>query len=337
MTARPPARRLQWLDVARGVGVILVVFGHVWRGLLTAGVLPDGALFRTVDEAIYLFHMPLFFLLAGLVFPGTAARSNIAAFVRSRGLRLIYPLMLWTYLLILLRVIFSSYTNRDVSFGDLLRFPLPPYELFWFLWALFLVQLLAYACLRPSWPRAAGLGMLIAAAVAAFVFRDQLPGMHRWFAGALRSLPPFVLGVVLSGWLLRPAPPLPALKRAGRGLAAAAALAAIIAVYLAFDVDRNTRLAMGMAAATACTLMLMEAAQLAPRRVSDALSVIGRASMTVFLTHVFFAGAARAALSAAGVDDVGLHALAGTSAGLIGPVIFLSLAQRWKLTGWLGF
>ena len=44
--------RLDWVDAAKGLGIVLVVAGHVW----THGVIRD---------AIYAFHMPLFFLLAG--------------------------------------------------------------------------------------------------------------------------------------------------------------------------------------------------------------------------------------------------------------------------------
>jgi len=45
-------QRLGWLDAAKGLGIILVVIGHVW----TRG---------PVRDTIYAFHMPLFFLLAG--------------------------------------------------------------------------------------------------------------------------------------------------------------------------------------------------------------------------------------------------------------------------------
>ncbi|MGE4430081.1 MAG: acyltransferase family protein [Sphingobium sp.] len=44
--------RLDWVDAAKGLGIILVVIGHVW----TRGA---------VRDAIYAFHMPLFFILAG--------------------------------------------------------------------------------------------------------------------------------------------------------------------------------------------------------------------------------------------------------------------------------
>jgi len=52
--------RLSWVDVAKGIGIILVVYGHIARGLVSAHLMPDDAVFRMVDSAIYSFHMPLF-------------------------------------------------------------------------------------------------------------------------------------------------------------------------------------------------------------------------------------------------------------------------------------
>ena len=53
-------QRLGWLDAAKGLGIILVVIGHVW----TRG---------PVRDTIYAFHMPLFFLLAALAVVFTLA------------------------------------------------------------------------------------------------------------------------------------------------------------------------------------------------------------------------------------------------------------------------
>ncbi len=48
--------RVQWIDVAKGIGMILVVIGH------TPGL--TGWIYKT----IYSFHMPLFFFLSGFVY-----------------------------------------------------------------------------------------------------------------------------------------------------------------------------------------------------------------------------------------------------------------------------
>ena len=52
--------RKEYIDVAKGIGIILVVLGHLDI---------DGQISR---EAIYAFHMPLFFILSGVF-----AKTNI--------------------------------------------------------------------------------------------------------------------------------------------------------------------------------------------------------------------------------------------------------------------
>ncbi|MCL1879228.1 MAG: acyltransferase family protein [Actinomycetia bacterium] len=50
------AKRIAWLDIAKGITIILVIFGHTFApGMLTR-------------EVIFSFHMPLFFILAGYTF-----------------------------------------------------------------------------------------------------------------------------------------------------------------------------------------------------------------------------------------------------------------------------
>lgn len=60
-----------WPDTAKGIGIILVVFGHAWRAVNSSGMLPTGPLYTAVDPAIYAFHMPLFLFLSGWFFPGS--------------------------------------------------------------------------------------------------------------------------------------------------------------------------------------------------------------------------------------------------------------------------
>ena len=58
-------QRQNWIDIAKGVGIILVVVGHAGRGLQSAGLTDEGWLLPLMDRAIYAFHMPLFFVLSG--------------------------------------------------------------------------------------------------------------------------------------------------------------------------------------------------------------------------------------------------------------------------------
>lgn len=70
--------RLLTIDVARGIGILLVVLGH-------------NAVFResshALYEAIYLFHMPLFFFVSGVTFRATSPGETL----RKRARALLVP------------------------------------------------------------------------------------------------------------------------------------------------------------------------------------------------------------------------------------------------------
>ena len=79
-------RRSLVLDIAKGIGILLVVLGHcphVWT---------------PVKQWIYSFHVPLFFLLSGMVWDRTSHEENgffNVAFLRKKALRLLVPGFLW--------------------------------------------------------------------------------------------------------------------------------------------------------------------------------------------------------------------------------------------------
>lgn len=60
--------RLENIDVAKGLGILLVVLGH--NRPLTEQL-------PTLHAAIYLFHMPLFFFLSGLTTPATLSSEKL--------------------------------------------------------------------------------------------------------------------------------------------------------------------------------------------------------------------------------------------------------------------
>lgn len=79
------SKRVEWIDVAKGVGIVLVSFGHLRNGDGESVWLP------TLDapiDAIYLFHMPLFFLLGGLTF---SRRGGFKAFLARKAKTLLVP------------------------------------------------------------------------------------------------------------------------------------------------------------------------------------------------------------------------------------------------------
>lgn len=89
------------LDIAKGVGIIFVVFGHNWA------VLHDkGEMFRM----IFSFHMPLFFFLSGVFI---RSRDSLKLFATTRAKTLLKP-----YFVTLLTLgIFRLVTNMPMKNG----------------------------------------------------------------------------------------------------------------------------------------------------------------------------------------------------------------------------
>lgn len=117
--------------------------------------------------------------------PGWSATD----FIKNRATALVWPIIPWTYIYIGSRVLGGGGANKPTDWSDLILFPLPPFEIFWFLWALFLIQLIA-APLR-------GLGpiVLLGAGVGALFITKIVPSScAALFVPALFSLLPFMIG-----------------------------------------------------------------------------------------------------------------------------------------------
>src|SRR6266511_3040172 len=88
--------RIDWVDAAKGFGIILVVVGHAIRGLLEARILTETASVQYVDTWIYSFHMPLFFFLTGLFIARSAEKKTLPHFIFDKVATLAYPYFVWS-------------------------------------------------------------------------------------------------------------------------------------------------------------------------------------------------------------------------------------------------
>src|SRR5579859_6521902 len=90
-------RRDQSLDIAKGIGILLVVLGHCLKGLIASAFFPATAQWPPqVVDAIYLFHMPLFFVISGHLASGKQrpVKSTLAKLLPT----IVWPYFLWSIL-----------------------------------------------------------------------------------------------------------------------------------------------------------------------------------------------------------------------------------------------
>lgn len=142
--APPSPGRLDWVDVARGIGIIAVVVGHVW----TRGPLRD---------ALYSFHMPLFFLLSGML----SRPQPLIAFARRQLFSQMRPYFLFLALVTAAdQIIEPLKGNRPIfrdwpqDIGPLLlggSWLAGPFIIFWFVPCLMMARIIFNILLR-RWP-----------------------------------------------------------------------------------------------------------------------------------------------------------------------------------------
>ncbi|HUD93374.1 acyltransferase family protein [Sphingobium sp.] len=136
--------RLDWVDVARGIGIIAVVVGHVW----TRGPLRD---------AMYSFHMSLFFLLSGLL----SRPHPMGAFSRRQLVSQMRPYAAFLILLIVADQIIERAKGHLPIFHQWPEDMVPillggfwlrgPFTIFWFVPCLMMARILFNLALN-RWP-----------------------------------------------------------------------------------------------------------------------------------------------------------------------------------------
>lgn len=129
-------KRLDYLDIAKGILIILVVIGHIWQ---------SGPVFNI----IYAFHMPAFFLISGMLLQHTGSyRKPFDVFLKSRLFSFGIPFIFIEFLGCLTDIIRHGVTlNWKGYLYNTLTFHFNDPNL-WFLMDLFLCEIMFFMLLR---------------------------------------------------------------------------------------------------------------------------------------------------------------------------------------------
>ena len=179
-------KRIKWVNVARALAIIFVVYYHVIIGLHGSGY-PVPA-YNIQHSLIYAFNMPLFFFISGL-FASKMLNRQPGTVIKSRAWELIYPYLLWGIIQGSIMAVLSKYTNGGQGWDSVYLLPVKPFGQFWYIYDLFFMILLYLALnkllKRNKWA-------VIGAALFLFALT---PLMHIWeFSRLLRHFPFYILG-----------------------------------------------------------------------------------------------------------------------------------------------
>ncbi len=265
---------IDWVDNAKGLGILLVAIGHIYSNRVAAHV--------------FLFHMPFFFLLSGFLYSPKEDRQQ---YLRDKSLHLLVP---YFFFLLLIYLSFVVYRTLHQGFSAELLLPVVlggrllsgPAGVFWFVTCLFIVQqVMNWLITRYSTARVAQImaGSLALAYVNSLVFPEA---WLAWNANvALAACPFFFLGHLARKHAFD--------FRRWLPLACVIGLAALVAhgywPALSFDMKFSDYgiPVVSVAIALALSLVVVELAKLSRRQIvlSRTLSTLGQASMVIMFLH----------------------------------------------------
>ncbi len=169
--SRQQEGRLVFLDAAKGVGILAVMFGHITK------------LGNPVDIWLSTFKLPVFFIVAGFLIchKGEIAAAPFGKFALKRVKSMLLPYFYFSAVVILYRFFLAVFKGKEmaqvleVSSADLLdTLSLRGISALWFLPAIFIAEILFFLAMRFC---AAGRLLCAAAAFAAYFGTDPLLGL----------------------------------------------------------------------------------------------------------------------------------------------------------------
>lgn len=319
-------RQANWIDFAKGVAIFLVVLGHAIRGVQGSGF-PLHSFWLELDVLIYAFHMPLFFALSGWFYIRSIAKRTFVSFATNRLERIVYPMVLWTYIFFGLKLLAGEYSNTPITADEFPLIPIPGLLHFWFLWDVLILSIIAYPlrlALRND-SVASSVWVLAAVIVLGLQFIQVPSSALPWIGSALNNAPFFLLGVVGGQISI--------FRRIGAG----GLVVFVVVLAMWSNLAQSELRAVGSFALVVCALGLLEKLDArSPAGLRSVLSALGTASMTIYVAHTIFSAAFREALIVAAVVDSSVHILAGTIVGIVGPLALLSVSRYLGISRILG-
>jgi fucose 4-O-acetylase-like acetyltransferase len=326
-------QRTDWLDYGKGIGIILVVYGHLLSSGYHAGLPISLTFFELSDSVLYTFHMPLFFVLAGLVVENSYRKRGVQRFLVDKCTHLAYPYLLWAVLQTSAELVFSNHVNNPVHVYDLLALPYRPREQFWFLYALMWMYFV-YALCRQTGRFAIPVMALIAIGLFAFPIRTDIAALYN----VCIELPFFVLGVGLSRFGMA--------NEHTRAVPVAIPLALSVmfvtaGLYVFTKLITPTRLTVDYGshpfyllslALLGTTCCIGWSQYLAQTHRCGVLRLLGTYSLQIFLAHMLVGVAVRTLLlQMFHLHNPVFHIFLGVLAALIAPILLFKLSLRLQV------
>lgn len=320
-------KHLNWVDYAKGLGIILVVYGHISEGVFNAGMTINNNLYTAIDTIIYSFHMPLFFFLSGLFFTSSFQKRGFKNTIINKVDTIFYPFLIWSILQGIIEATLSKYTNGHVTYTQVFSLLWEPRAQFWFLYVLFFTFIIASILFLKT--RSTKLMILVAGFFSiVYIFQSHLPQIHILTLGYAHIVF-FFIGVLVIQ--------LDCINKLNNIKAFIAILALfIISEYWFAIIEGFGRLDRGfysfIIASIGITFIVTLSMQLAKLNLRF-LAYIGKSSLYIYLLHVLIGSGVRIILQKVfHVESATIQIIIGCIAAIGLSLIFVELTKKFNLS-----
>ncbi|MBU0944970.1 MAG: acyltransferase [Proteobacteria bacterium] len=323
------AQRTDWVDYAKGLGIILVVYAHLLSSGFHAHLPIQEHFFFLSDSIVYSFHMPLFFFLAGLFAEKSYKKRGARNFLVNKVKFIVYPYLLWSFLQASIELVFANQSHRGVQLADIMAIPYLPFSQFWFLYALVLM-FLSYALLS-QFARFAPLAMITVAGVLFFCpINTEILALHGFSTGFIFFVSALLAKEYLGNF---------AKNSIQTGSTCVLFFLLIGSGWYIFErAIEPTRLTDGShplyflyLAGLGISFCIGLAQYLAEKKYCSVVKVFGTYSLQIYLVHMLAGVAVRIVLlNFFSIENPFLHMVIGVSAGLLVPIGLYKITLKFN-------
>lgn len=317
-------RRLDWVDYAKGLGIIFVVFGHVIKGLYTAKLV-DPTFFYYAINFVYSFHMPLFFMLSGYFFLNSFLKRGTRYIIINKLETIIYPFVIWSIIQTFIEAKLSAYTNNHISMSALLTCLYMPRSQFWFLFALFFINILNVLFFNISKKYATIISLIV------WVVYYNLPFTLVSFDKTFINLLYFNVGILLSQYTFC----IDKIQNNWK-LFILNVIIYSISLYLYFNYPQTEWYNEVFPQLSGSFIIIYIANIIANKSTLPYLKYMGVNSMVIYLLHLLVGNGVRIFMAKfLHIHNSTAHIITGTAFGLICPLLIYQLVIKTKYLKWL--
>ena len=323
--------RYVWVDCVKIFACILVVLGHLYMSLVSAGLIASDAVYYCLPiQAIYTFHVPLFFVCSGFLYQIKTSDYSLKEHVytiKTKAIALGVPYFTFTIITLVLKNVFSSSVNNQATpfFQTLFLEPVAPY---WYLYALFFIF-----CITPRFKSQKSIIVAFVISFSVKLIFILIPFDTSFLPYALRTVILnevwFVFGMLITTIKIK--------KNLIEKIVMSVSFLSAVVLSAIYYRKNETSSIIKFIIGILFVISIIYAFVLFSDKIehSDAFIKIGKYFMPVFLMHTICAAAMRSLLFKLGVSSLVIHITVGIAASFLLPVFIYTIAQKiWILQFW---